>query len=101
MKPSLLEPAPQGLVSAEVVKQSHHSLRLTKSANQPCAISDWRVPTLSGPCARPQQLLPTLGVLRNTVEAPRTRQTQLWILTSESTFGPEQWFSDQVGTWLG
>ena len=50
----VLEPAPQGLVSAEVVKQSHHSLRLTKNANQPCAISDWRVLTLSGPCARPQ-----------------------------------------------
>ena len=37
---------------------------------------------LSGPCARPQWLLPTLGVLRNTVEASRTRQTQLWVWVS-------------------
>ena len=51
--PRVLEPAPRGLVSAEVVKQSHHSFHLTKNASQPCAIPDWRVPTLSGPCACP------------------------------------------------
>ena len=51
---AILEPAPQGLVCAEVVKQSHLSLCIIKNASYLAPISDWRVLTLSEPCARPQ-----------------------------------------------